>query len=122
VRASWGATGGGRAGATGHDTTRRRDVSRAPRYRPPPRDTIVVVVVVVVVILVIIVVIIVFHHLFLPILPVIPPRDGLFYRQFAARKKRSRVNGVPNEEKEEEEKEEDKEKVTSADLEEIAKL
>lgn len=38
---------GGRVGAAGHDTTKRRDVSRAPRYRPQPRDTVVVVVVVV---------------------------------------------------------------------------
>lgn len=53
LRASWGAVGrrgrvaeGGRVAAAGHDTTKRRDVSRAPRYRPPPRDTVVVVLVV----------------------------------------------------------------------------
>ena len=44
---SWGVAEGGRVGAAGHDTTKRRDVSRAPRYRPPPRDTVVVVVLVV---------------------------------------------------------------------------
>lgn len=46
---------GGRAsgGAAGHDTTKRRDVSRAPRYRPQPRDTVVVVVVVVLLLIII---------------------------------------------------------------------
>jgi len=36
-------------------------------------------------------------------------RDSLFYRQFAARKERSRVTGVPNEEKEKEKEEEEQE-------------
>jgi len=68
VRASWVATGVGRAGVAGHDTTRRRDVSRAPRYRPPPRDTVVVVVVVVIIFVIIVVIVIVVFQRRPPIL------------------------------------------------------
>lgn len=79
----WGRGEGGRVGAAGHDTTKRRDVSRAPRYRPPPRDTVVVVVLVFVFVFV-------FLFVFVFVLRCLPSSSFLVFSRRRSRRRRRR--------------------------------